>query len=1095
MGFLGVFIRMVPVKAATPAYFARMQFAYGYSYNSQTVNVTLSNTPSSGNVLVATVDTASNSGSYKVTSASEVGVTWNTSVEAGIDGSGDMAAICYGIVGSSASKQVQFTVSANVNYGLIAFVGEYYGISTSTPVDKVANNTGTFNTGTTATTQTPNELWVGTIESQGAQQAGPWGNGFSIVGNYFINTTAGTFLEKIVSTTGTAWTNDSSGGGAAPNGCIATFLPSGNTIIFDAMFNNSPNGVLYANGTVETAGSQLLCNNFDVINLTGVASSGYIFHSFNISGSNTYTSNPMFYTISSQNVTINADFEVPVTIGSVVAITNSSFAVRWQGKSYYAAGLYWVFFLGNTSTTSGIYSYTSSPNGVNWATPTVFFISNVEDWGENLQVILDSYGNFNIFGRTANLYYGYATPETNGSLYWITPMAQFWAYLGGGNNCDYFAVIDASGYLWVSWEYGTGTSNDSICVNRNSLKNGTWLSVNGYPQTVVPANYGQVQTCSDIVALSNGNMYLEYYSAFISVYGTIWNGTAWSSPVTISTYSPFNDYPAGGETYGKGSLVDSSDNIWIMYADQSSNIRVYERTNSTGAWSGGIVVSNTIAGCSPTLVYYQGTISLYWINNNESIWYETYSNSTGWSSTPSVFVDNLLNPFPVGCQSSVGYNGLLNSFPGVTPNNRVGFLFVTNSTIQSNTPYQVNYYSFVPLITLPQPLTVSLNSPTNGASQSSYTVTFQYTPVIGGIAPQNASLWANVGGIWQDVENVMIVSNGTLNSITCTFASTPATIMWNVEVFNTTMGVFAPSNWVVTVGTILSSGGGQPATFYLRSDTWTINTVFGYQLGQSETGSLSQYSMLTSYAPLYGIRVWVVTAQGQATELTSGTPVAQILAVNGTSAYFGYWQGTAYPNPVSALEIGVYISLNSGSTWQLQATSITTLNPVLAQTGTSLPIISGPVMFQIPACTWTFEYNVNYNATAASTTLMWGNNADPTALSLYYESCTPYQIQQYSLSSQDLFAFILAPWSYFLGTQLTFAIILLIMGGGVYVREPEGGNGLVGMAIIFILFGGSGGMISLALPSISLPIAWAFLVTGVMLILYRFVRGKGITEE
>lgn len=92
-------------------------------------------------------------------------------------------------------------------------------------------------------------------------------------------------------------------------------------------------------------------------------------------------------------------------------------------------------------------------------------------------------------------------------------------------------------------------------------------------------------------------------------------------------------------------------------------------------------------------------------------------------------------------------------------------------------------------------LSVSLNTPSNGATQYIRAATFTYTPVCIGDDIFNASLLLN----GQSVEsNTTDVQNNTVNSFSYTFTAS-GTYTWNVQVFNSTNGVSAASNYTLIV--------------------------------------------------------------------------------------------------------------------------------------------------------------------------------------------------------------------------------------------------------------------------------------------------------
>lgn len=85
-------------------------------------------------------------------------------------------------------------------------------------------------------------------------------------------------------------------------------------------------------------------------------------------------------------------------------------------------------------------------------------------------------------------------------------------------------------------------------------------------------------------------------------------------------------------------------------------------------------------------------------------------------------------------------------------------------------------------------------------------------------------------------------------------------------------------------------------TRYMRSDTQTINGLSAYQLGiTSSSSSLS--TMVSSQTGngqqnqtvYWGVRVWQRNNAGTETELTSGTPVAQVSRTSGSGIQSATW--------------------------------------------------------------------------------------------------------------------------------------------------------------------------------------------------------------
>lgn len=92
-------------------------------------------------------------------------------------------------------------------------------------------------------------------------------------------------------------------------------------------------------------------------------------------------------------------------------------------------------------------------------------------------------------------------------------------------------------------------------------------------------------------------------------------------------------------------------------------------------------------------------------------------------------------------------------------------------------------------------------------------------------------------------------------------------------------------------------------TYYFRSDFHTINGLYGNQLKTSQSSIDDYYSYFDTgnYSVSWGIKVYVRAVTGESTELTSGTPVAQVNRTAGDSLQEGY-QNNTWSCPETALE-------------------------------------------------------------------------------------------------------------------------------------------------------------------------------------------------
>jgi len=196
---------------------------------SNSISVTMGSTPTSGNILVATIGIKDLNTYRTVSSISQTGCSWTRQVSK-TSYSTDYfdVEIWFGVVSSGASASITITLTGTATCS-VADVCEYSGVLTTGFLDKTASATGYSNTpqtGTTATTTQANELWIGsTIVRVGAAQSNP-ANGFTLLDGTNYSSMSLAYLEKIVSSTGQASSGTSTASTWDWAGCIATFKAS-----------------------------------------------------------------------------------------------------------------------------------------------------------------------------------------------------------------------------------------------------------------------------------------------------------------------------------------------------------------------------------------------------------------------------------------------------------------------------------------------------------------------------------------------------------------------------------------------------------------------------------------------------------------------------------------------------------------------------------------------------------------------------------------------------------------------------------------------------------------------------------------------------
>jgi hypothetical protein len=223
-------------------------YSQGTTSSGSTISVTLAQTPTQGNTLIAVIGTNQTGGSENVSSITQTGVTWSLVVP---DDQVVANEIWMGAVGSGASTSVSVTLAQSV-YAAVADICEWSGIA-SNPVDKTATNNGTnstqTDTGTTATTTQANELLIGMVGVYGQAQSSPT-NSFTMLDGVYLNVTGGisvSYLYKIVSSTGMANSGTTiASSSPAWEGCIATFKASTHGLTIQAATGGTTNP---SNGT------------------------------------------------------------------------------------------------------------------------------------------------------------------------------------------------------------------------------------------------------------------------------------------------------------------------------------------------------------------------------------------------------------------------------------------------------------------------------------------------------------------------------------------------------------------------------------------------------------------------------------------------------------------------------------------------------------------------------------------------------------------------------------------------------------------------------------------------------------------------------
>jgi hypothetical protein len=263
-------------------------------------------------------------------------------------------------------------------------------------------------------------------------------------------------------------------------------------------------------------------------------------------------------------------------------------------------------------------------------------------------------------------------------------------------------------------------------------------------------------------------------------------------------------------------------------------------------------------------------------------------------------------------------------------------------------------------------------------------------------------------------------------------------------------------------------------TLYFRSDEYETNNVTAYGLDSTNTNVAATVTDTSAgdVSVTYGFRIWVVHYGGSTTELTSGTPVAQLVR---TSDGTGYQNNTWLPSETTlnlgydALKIIIYLKFGSGD-WTSRASYI------------SHPLINSLMYSQ----TWTFILYTS-KATSGSTTAYFKFGSVSTYNSritgIGFREPTAWEIQTWRINSGDYIGFVLGAYVDEIGVA-AYLLILLIPCGSLYFRYRN----FWAILFLFVIFGGAGGIIWAIVPIWAAAVIDALLILGCSFLVWKVIR-------
>lgn len=271
-------------------------------------------------------------------------------------------------------------------------------------------------------------------------------------------------------------------------------------------------------------------------------------------------------------------------------------------------------------------------------------------------------------------------------------------------------------------------------------------------------------------------------------------------------------------------------------------------------------------------------------------------------------------------------------------------------------------------------------------------------------------------------------------------------------------------------------------TWYFCSSTHTVHGLTAYQLNETntDTDEIINQELSGNVTVTYGIRVWKRDSSGNEQEITSGSPVATFTV---TPNSYGQKQRTWQPTSVDVcnetIVVRIYVKPENGA-WQTLAVFST--NPLFP----SLPK-------KLSTATWniTYRYSALYSSATNKTTagITFGDSSNQMKIeNITFEDLNPYEQMMHWLNQGNFVKALETPFtsqsSILVTTNFFYSTMLLLCCVTLYNRYKNVNI----ILLLFILFGGTGGVLTAIMPASGLWISWLIFVLGLGGLLYRLFK-------
>lgn len=264
-------------------------------------------------------------------------------------------------------------------------------------------------------------------------------------------------------------------------------------------------------------------------------------------------------------------------------------------------------------------------------------------------------------------------------------------------------------------------------------------------------------------------------------------------------------------------------------------------------------------------------------------------------------------------------------------------------------------------------------------------------------------------------------------------------------------------------------------TWYHQTSTHTVNGDLGYQLNltQGDTSTFVEQDWSGVRNITFSWNIILVDTDGSETSL--GTHVANSTrSVNGTGLQTATWTPalTALYFGYDAIKLQALMNVNGSSQWDIEATFMSYVLPYK----------------ELQNSTWTFKTYTQYTYSGSSNStrgyVFWGDLTYETRVEgVSFSTLSPWEMMMAELRQGDYIQFVLTPWTYWLG-NLCYGIAVLFLTVTMYIRYGD----VRPLIVMFWIFGGTGGVASILIPSLGLHLSWLLLALALAGTLYSLIR-------